>query len=90
MRRPPELFPWVTPQSCEGCADCVEACPTRCLEMWDSVHAGVMVPWIADTARCTGCGRCERACVWGAIALTAYVEEAIARFRAAAAVRRPA
>jgi len=83
------MFPWVTPQSCEGCADCVGVCPTRCLSMWNTAHDGVMVPWMDDVDRCTGCGRCEVACPWAAIAMTAFIEEAVARFRAAAPVVRP-
>jgi formate hydrogenlyase subunit 6/NADH:ubiquinone oxidoreductase subunit I len=85
----PRQFPWVTPQSCEGCADCVGACPTGCLAMWNTVHDGVMAPWIEEVGRCTGCGRCEAACTWAAIAMTAHVEEAVERFRAARPVTRP-
>jgi ferredoxin len=38
---------------------------------------------------CTGCGRCEQSCIWAAISLTSYVEEARRRFLDASAVRRP-
>lgn len=88
-RRKPSAFPWVIPESCEGCADCVSACPPQCLSMWNTLHEGVMVPWMDNTDRCTGCGRCETSCTWAAISLTSYVDEAIARFRAAQRVSKP-
>jgi ferredoxin len=49
------------------------------------VEDGVFVPWLDDVAACSGCGRCEAACTWAAIALTAYVELAEERLR----TRRP-
>lgn len=82
-----EMFPWVIPESCEGCADCVSVCPRDCLSMWRTEHDGVFVPWMDDIEACNGCGRCETACTWMAISLTSYVDEAKARFRAAARVR---
>jgi len=88
-RRKPTAFPWVIPESCEGCADCVSACPPQCLSMWNTPHEGVMVPWMDNTDRCTGCGKCETSCTWAAISLTSYVDEAIARFQAAKRVSKP-
>lgn len=87
-KRKPKFFPWVVPESCEGCADCVSACPRQCLSMWQTEHEGVLVPWMDVVDACTGCGKCEEVCTWAAIAMTAYVDEAIARFHAAAKVRR--
>jgi len=87
-KRKPKAFPWVVQESCEGCADCVSACPPQCLSMWQTEHDGVMVPWMDSIADCTGCGKCELACTWAAISLTSYVDEAIARFTAAARVKR--
>jgi ferredoxin len=40
------------------------------------VDEGVFVPWLDQLNRCTGCGRCEAACIWAAISLTSYVDEA--------------
>lgn len=85
-----EQLPWITPESCEGCADCVQRCPTGALALWETRHEGVLVPWLSDPAACNGCGACERACAWGAIALTSYVEEARARLAARRPVSRPA
>jgi|AGTN01.3.fsa_nt_gi Formate hydrogenlyase subunit 6/NADH:ubiquinone oxidoreductase 23 kD subunit (chain I) len=79
-KRTPKAFPWVTPEYCEGCADCLSACPRQCLTMEETRHDGVLIPWINDVSACTGCGKCEAACTWAAIALTSYVDEAMARF----------
>ncbi len=77
----PEALPWIAPEQCEGCADCAQACPPGVLVMCDCEHEGFAHPWILDAGGCTGCGLCERACVWGAIQLTTYVEEALDRLR---------
>jgi NAD-dependent dihydropyrimidine dehydrogenase PreA subunit len=74
-----KALPWVSPEQCEGCADCVSVCPARGLRMIE-VADGVFVPWLDDPDLCTGCGRCEAACTWGAISMTSYVELARERF----------
>jgi len=68
-------LPWVIPEQCEGCADCVSACPQRALVMVKASD-GVFVPWLDAVDLCTGCGKCEAACTWGAISLTRYVDMA--------------
>jgi ferredoxin len=42
---------------------------------------GVFVPWLEDVDACSGCGRCELACTWGAISMTAFVDDARRRLR---------
>jgi len=74
------MLPWVIPENCEGCADCVSACRRGCLAMHATAREGVYVPWLDDVGACTGCGRCEVTCTWGAISMTAYVENARRRF----------
>lgn len=74
-RRQAKALPWVIPEQCEGCADCVGACPQRALVMVEASD-GVFVPWLDAVDLCTGCGRCEAACTWGAISLTSYVDMA--------------
>lgn len=80
-----KALPWVIPEQCEGCADCVSACPRKCLVMVE-IADGVFVPWMDDPSVCTGCGRCEAACTWLAISMTSYVDQARERFL----TRRPA
>ncbi len=74
------MLPWIIPDSCEGCADCVSACRRGCLAMHATAFEGVFVPWLDDVDACSGCGRCELACPWGAISMTAYLEDARRRF----------
>lgn len=85
----PGQLPWIIPESCEGCADCIQRCPTGGLALWESHHEGVFVPWLADVEACNGCGTCERVCTWGAISLTVYVEAARARLVARRPVVKP-
>lgn len=76
-----KFLPWVIPNQCEGCTECVGKCPKGCLFMKETSNPGVYIPWIEDVDACTGCGKCQNACVWLAISLTAYVEDARVRFK---------
>lgn len=60
--------------------------------MHATAHEGVFVPWLDDADACTGCGRCELACTWGAVSMTGYVDDARRRLREKrpGAVRAPA
>ena len=69
-------LPWVIPEYCESCADCVNACPVYGLEMWETENPDFSIPWLSNPDTCIGCGKCEEACIWGAINMTAYLEEA--------------
>lgn len=69
-------LPWVTPNLCEGCSDCVSACPVHGLEMWETENEGIFIPWLSNPDACIGCGKCEEACTWNAISITTYVEDA--------------
>jgi ferredoxin len=85
----PDRLPWIIPESCECCADCVSRCPTGALALWETHHEGVHVPWIAEVDACNGCGACERACPWGGISLTSFVDDARTRLLARRPVVRP-
>lgn len=74
------MLPWIVPERCEGCADCVSACDSGCLSMHETAREGVFIPWLDKVDACAGCGKCELACTWAAIAMTSYVEEARTRF----------
>ncbi len=71
-----DLLPWVIPEYCEACADCVSACPVFGLEMWETENRDFSIPWLSNPDACIGCGKCEEVCVWGAINMTAHMEEA--------------
>lgn len=62
MKRLPEL-PVLNASCCTGCADCVEVCPTGCLEM-----AGPL-PWLPRPLDCVQCGLCVRVCPSDALTL---------------------
>ncbi len=80
MSRKSDARPWVIPERCEGCGSCVDACKRELLSMIETAQPQVFVPWLDEVDECTGCGQCETACIWGAICLTSYVEEARHRF----------
>ncbi len=69
-------LPWIIPEQCEGCAACVAKCPTKCLSMNKTRHHGVEVPWLDQPDACIGCGKCEQACLMGAITITGYTDMA--------------
>ncbi len=71
-----DRLPWVIPEYCEACADCVSACPVYGLEMWETENPDFSIPWLSNPDACIGCGKCEEVCTWGAINMTAYVEDA--------------
>lgn len=75
-----KFLPWVSPEQCEGCTECVSVCPSKCLYMLETSNAGIFIPWLNNVDACTGCGKCQNACVWLAISLTSFVEEARERF----------
>lgn len=76
----PARMPWVSPQNCEGCGQCVTRCPRGILSMTETNVADVYVPWMKQVDKCLGCGLCADACVMGGIVMTAYVEMAKKRF----------
>lgn len=80
-KKPPKQMPWVIPEMCEGCADCVNRCSQQGLVMVETNISGVYVPWLLEPEYCTGCGKCAEGCVMGAIVMTAYVDMALERFR---------
>ncbi len=86
MKRTVPQLPWIIPERCEGCADCVGVCPRGCLSMHDTGREGVQVPWVDVVDACGGCGLCAESCVWGAISMTAHVFDARRRLE----IRKPA
>lgn len=53
----------IDPEKCEGCGDCVEACPASVLELVD----GKAMPTHPDD--CLGCETCVTVCPNGAVTL---------------------
>ncbi len=74
------FLPWIIPEQCEGCTECVTQCPVGCLFMKETSIPEVYVPWMEKIDHCTGCGKCQDSCVWMAISLTSFVNEAHKRF----------
>lgn len=58
-----QRLPIVLADRCTGCGDCVQVCPTRCLER------GAMVPWLPRPADCIVCGLCSSICPAEAVRL---------------------
>ena len=56
-------LPWIDPALCNGCGDCICACPTGALGLRDNKAA------VVQPAACTYDARCEAACRRQAIAL---------------------
>jgi len=45
----------VNPETCEGCEDCIEECPTEAISMKDGLA-------VVDPDECTDCEACMDAC----------------------------
>lgn len=56
-------LPIIDAETCTGCGDCVEVCPTEALAMRDNLAV------VADPEACNYCGYCELICPVGAIEL---------------------
>jgi len=83
---------------CDGCAICVDICPTGALELVDNKkRLGKKVIFI-QAKKCHGCGVCEGACPKEAIFipglsigdLRSYVHKAIAEIYQEVSIRPPA
>ncbi len=49
-------------ETCTGCADCVDACPTEAIQMVEEKA-------VVDEDTCTDCGACVDTCPSGAITM---------------------
>lgn len=58
-----ERLPVLDETRCTGCGDCVDVCPTACLE-----PAGPL-PWLARPGDCIRCDLCCRVCPEDALSL---------------------
>lgn len=57
------LLPRLIVERCDGCGDCIPACPQHALELQGGVVA------LVRPGDCAYCGDCETLCPRGAIAL---------------------
>lgn len=64
----------VNPAACDGCGECVAACPFGAIEMAGS--DGSAIATIA-AAGCKGCGACAPICPKGAIDLEGYTDDEV-------------
>ncbi|MHA1195629.1 MAG: NADH-quinone oxidoreductase subunit I [Promethearchaeota archaeon] len=79
-KKKPKQFPWFMPFACEGCGDCVKACPNNCIKLM-GLNRKVPVAWLEYPDYCLGCGICADTCVADAIQMTKYVDKAIERYK---------
>ena len=56
-------LPTIDETRCIACEDCIDVCPTECLELWQSV------PVVFKPAACVSCGACELICPVAAVRL---------------------
>lgn len=79
----PKIFPWVMPEMCEGCGECVAACKFGAMEMVPRLKFGgtTQSSWVVHPENCVGCSQCANACPWAAVQMTKYVDDAIARYQ---------
>lgn len=75
-----EILPWVIPEQCEGCSDCVDACIVHGLQMCKTEKEGIFLPWLSDPDQCVSCGKCAAVCATGGVVLTTHIKEAQERF----------
>ncbi|MBI4869328.1 MAG: NADH-quinone oxidoreductase subunit NuoB [Candidatus Wallbacteria bacterium] len=72
----PERFrgrPDLDPDRCDGCGDCVEACPSRVIRTVPGSNDEVTLVTV-DLAGCIFCGECVPACGAGAFRMTQELE----------------
>ncbi len=79
-KKKPTQFPWFMPFMCEGCGDCITACPNSCIELL-GLNRKVPVAWLIYPDYCLGCGNCVEACIVDAVQMTKYVDKAIERYK---------
>jgi NAD-dependent dihydropyrimidine dehydrogenase PreA subunit len=60
------LLDWT---QCNGCSQCVVACPVDCLEMDGSM------PWLPRPADCVACGLCALVCPENAVQILPVDQE---------------
>ncbi|MFH0966491.1 MAG: 4Fe-4S dicluster domain-containing protein [Methanobacteriota archaeon] len=77
----PKKFPWFEPFACEGCGDCIPACPTGSIELLDKEGQKIPKAWVTNPDTCIGCGKCAKACIVGAVQMTSYVNMAKKRYK---------
>lgn len=65
MPAPAPPLPVIDPNRCTGCGWCVASCDLHLLSL--QVHQHRKRSTLDDAAACTGCSRCARRCLFGAI-----------------------
>ena len=76
----PKKMPWFMPFVCEGCGDCIEACPKGGIKLV-CLDRKVPPAWLVEPDECIGCGKCVQACQCSAVQMTAYAEKAYIRYK---------
>jgi ferredoxin len=79
-KRPPKKMPWFMPFMCDGCGDCVKACPQGGIVLY-GLDKKVPRAWLDAPEYCIGCAKCADACQSSAVQMTAYVEQAMTRYK---------
>ncbi len=74
-----EVLPWVIPEQCEGCSDCVDACIMHGIKMYETDKEGIYLPWLSNPDVCVSCERCAAVCATGGIVMTTHIGEATER-----------
>ena len=79
-KKPPKSMPWFMPFVCDGCGDCVKACPQGGIVLL-GLDKKVPKAWLIAPEYCIGCAKCAEACQSSAVQMTAYVEQAMVRYK---------
>jgi ferredoxin len=79
-KKPPKQMPWFMPFMCDGCGDCVKVCPQGGIKLL-GLDRKVPCAWLVAPEYCIGCAKCADACQNSAVQMTAYVEQALERYK---------